>query len=291
MCRPLSTNVDARVVSALREVQHVVVLTGSGASAESGVPTFRESQVGLWERFDAMELATPAAFRRDPPRSAACFGMVRVAVQGCADRTSQRRSSRPRCTGAACAAHHARDSKRRRPARAHLQSRRRCICMGSWRDRIAKRASDPTSSRPGSPTCRKRVPASRSLPTLRVYDDNDDELPVGGEGHKRISPAARRSRHRNCHELARGFGFSSLALFKSGLDPGVEKATHPNRVPASASSPTVRTSMPPSSAGNTVTDDDDKDKPRPTLNRRSDQVVIVEIKPLLVQFMPSCVRY
>src|ERR1700687_5571956 len=64
--RPLSTNVDERVVSALREAQHVVVLTGSGASAESGVPTFRDKQVGLWERFDAMELATPAAFRRDP---------------------------------------------------------------------------------------------------------------------------------------------------------------------------------------------------------------------------------
>jgi NAD-dependent deacetylase len=60
------TNVDERVVRALREAQHVVVLTGSGASAESGVPKFRDKQVGLWERFDAMELATPAAFRRDP---------------------------------------------------------------------------------------------------------------------------------------------------------------------------------------------------------------------------------
>jgi NAD-dependent deacetylase len=58
--------VDERVVRALREAQHVVVLTGSGASAESGVPTFRDKQAGLWERFDAMELATPTAFRRDP---------------------------------------------------------------------------------------------------------------------------------------------------------------------------------------------------------------------------------
>jgi NAD-dependent deacetylase len=58
--------VDERVIRALREAQHVVVLTGSGASAESGVPTFRDKQVGLWERFDATELATPAAFRRDP---------------------------------------------------------------------------------------------------------------------------------------------------------------------------------------------------------------------------------
>jgi NAD-dependent deacetylase len=44
----------------------MVVLTGSGISAESGVPTFREAQTGLWERFDPPELATPEAFERDP---------------------------------------------------------------------------------------------------------------------------------------------------------------------------------------------------------------------------------
>ena len=44
----------------------MVVLTGAGASAESGIPTFRDNQVGLWERFDPMELATPEAFSRDP---------------------------------------------------------------------------------------------------------------------------------------------------------------------------------------------------------------------------------
>jgi NAD-dependent deacetylase len=42
------------------------VLTGSGISAESGVPTFREAQTGLWARFDPQELATPEAFERDP---------------------------------------------------------------------------------------------------------------------------------------------------------------------------------------------------------------------------------
>ena len=55
-----------RVVRALRQAQHVAVLTGAGASAESGIPTFRDKQVGLWERFDAMELATAEAFSRDP---------------------------------------------------------------------------------------------------------------------------------------------------------------------------------------------------------------------------------
>ena len=52
--------------SRLRGAQHVCVLTGSGISAESGVPTFREAQTGLWERYDPHELATPDAFRRDP---------------------------------------------------------------------------------------------------------------------------------------------------------------------------------------------------------------------------------
>jgi NAD-dependent deacetylase len=42
------------------------VLTGAGVSAESGVPTFREAQTGLWARYDPLELATPEAFARDP---------------------------------------------------------------------------------------------------------------------------------------------------------------------------------------------------------------------------------
>ena len=42
------------------------VLTGAGVSAESGVPTFREAQTGLWAQYDPLELATPEAFARDP---------------------------------------------------------------------------------------------------------------------------------------------------------------------------------------------------------------------------------
>lgn len=44
----------------------VVVLTGAGMSAESGVPTFRDAQTGLWERFSPEQLATEEAFRADP---------------------------------------------------------------------------------------------------------------------------------------------------------------------------------------------------------------------------------
>lgn len=47
--------------------RHVVVLTGAGMSAESGVPTFRDAQSGLWARFRPEQLATEEAFRADPP--------------------------------------------------------------------------------------------------------------------------------------------------------------------------------------------------------------------------------
>jgi NAD-dependent deacetylase len=54
------------LVTVLRQAQHVAVLTGAGTSAESGVPTFREAQTGLWAQYDPEELATPQAFRRNP---------------------------------------------------------------------------------------------------------------------------------------------------------------------------------------------------------------------------------
>lgn len=60
------TAVNSKIVHALQKAQRVVVLTGAGVSAESGVPTFRDKQTGLWENFDAAELATPSAFQHDP---------------------------------------------------------------------------------------------------------------------------------------------------------------------------------------------------------------------------------
>lgn len=54
------------LVEALRSARHVAVLTGAGVSAESGLPTFRDAQTGLWARYSPEELATPQAFRRNP---------------------------------------------------------------------------------------------------------------------------------------------------------------------------------------------------------------------------------
>ena len=52
--------------AALRAARSVAALTGAGISAESGLATFRDAQTGLWARFDPRELATPAAFARNP---------------------------------------------------------------------------------------------------------------------------------------------------------------------------------------------------------------------------------
>ena len=55
------------LVASLRGARHVLVFTGAGVSAESGIPTFRDALSGLWRKFDAEDLATPEAFRSDPP--------------------------------------------------------------------------------------------------------------------------------------------------------------------------------------------------------------------------------
>ena len=46
-------------------MKHIVVLTGAGMSAESGLKTFRDAD-GLWEGHDVMEVASPQGFARNP---------------------------------------------------------------------------------------------------------------------------------------------------------------------------------------------------------------------------------
>ena len=61
------------LISALEEAREIAVLTGAGVSAESGIPTFREAQRGLWARFQPEELATPQAFLDNPRRVLAWY--------------------------------------------------------------------------------------------------------------------------------------------------------------------------------------------------------------------------
>jgi NAD-dependent deacetylase len=61
-----SMDFPVALIERLRTARRVVVLTGAGVSAESGVPTFRDAQTGLWAKFRPEELATPEAFRANP---------------------------------------------------------------------------------------------------------------------------------------------------------------------------------------------------------------------------------
>jgi NAD-dependent protein deacetylase/lipoamidase len=57
--------IPSALIGELRNAKSIAVLTGAGVSSESGVPTFREAQTGLWSQFDPLELATADAFQRD----------------------------------------------------------------------------------------------------------------------------------------------------------------------------------------------------------------------------------
>ena len=49
----------------MTDFRHIVILTGAGLSAESGLSTFRD-QDGIWAKYDYREVATPEGFRRNP---------------------------------------------------------------------------------------------------------------------------------------------------------------------------------------------------------------------------------
>jgi NAD-dependent deacetylase len=58
--------IPEKLVLGISAARRVTVLTGAGVSAESGVPTFRDAQAGLWVKYNPEDLATPGAFRRNP---------------------------------------------------------------------------------------------------------------------------------------------------------------------------------------------------------------------------------
>lgn len=60
--------------------RNIVILTGAGISAESGIDTFR-SEGGLWERHRVEDVATPQGFARDPELVLRFYDMRRAAIQ------------------------------------------------------------------------------------------------------------------------------------------------------------------------------------------------------------------
>lgn len=71
-------------VDILREARRVVVSTGAGMSRESGIPTFRDAQEGLWARFNPEELATERGFRKNPRRVWGWYAYRRQRILRCA---------------------------------------------------------------------------------------------------------------------------------------------------------------------------------------------------------------
>jgi NAD-dependent deacetylase len=67
-------------MAAMKDIRNIVILTGAGVSAESGIDTFR-TQGGLWERYKPEDVATPQAFARDPDLVLGFYDMRRAAIQ------------------------------------------------------------------------------------------------------------------------------------------------------------------------------------------------------------------
>jgi len=65
----------------MAQVEHIVILTGAGISAESGIDTFRDAG-GLWEQHRVEDVATPEGFARDPDLVLGFYDMRREALAG-----------------------------------------------------------------------------------------------------------------------------------------------------------------------------------------------------------------
>ena len=63
----------------MQDIKNIVVLTGAGISAESGIDTFRAAD-GLWEQHRIEDVATPEAFIRDPDLVLRFYDMRRAAL-------------------------------------------------------------------------------------------------------------------------------------------------------------------------------------------------------------------
>ena len=73
-----------QIARLLRDSERITVMTGAGASRESGIPTFRDALEGYWAKYDPGELATPQAFARNPELVTRWYDERRCGVVGSA---------------------------------------------------------------------------------------------------------------------------------------------------------------------------------------------------------------
>jgi len=69
------------VAALLRDAKHVLVFTGAGVSAESGVPTFRSDANALWREVDIRNFAYPDGYRRNQPDAWRWYGQRAAKVR------------------------------------------------------------------------------------------------------------------------------------------------------------------------------------------------------------------
>lgn len=87
---PEAPAIPAALIGRMRKARLICALTGAGISAESGVPTFRDAQTGMWAQFDPLELATPDAFRRNAKLVWDWYAWRRELVAGAAPNAGHR---------------------------------------------------------------------------------------------------------------------------------------------------------------------------------------------------------
>ena len=77
-----SVNFPQELIKFLQKTKKLAVLTGAGASQESGLRTFRDAQSGLWAQYKPEDLASPQAFARDPKLIWDWYAWRREAIKG-----------------------------------------------------------------------------------------------------------------------------------------------------------------------------------------------------------------
>lgn len=74
----------ASAAALIKQANHPIALTGAGISTPSGIPDFRSTRTGLWQRYDPLEAASIAAFKHNPENFYKWFHPLATAIYAAA---------------------------------------------------------------------------------------------------------------------------------------------------------------------------------------------------------------